>query len=173
MYKRITVLSIFIFSNYSFAEKIKNPLIDYNHFKSIVIKKNTVREPKRLTESQFIKAIQSKDYILLDARSLKNYNLRHIQGAINLPFTEFDKKSLEKIIPNLNSKILIYCNNNFKGSPVSFEPKAPAASLNLSTQINLQAYGYNNVFELGPLLNIKTTKIKFSGTEVSQKNITK
>jgi len=42
----------------------------------------------------------------------------------------------------------------------------PAASLNLSTYTSLKAYGYNNIYELGPLLNISTTKIPFEGTEV-------
>jgi hypothetical protein len=61
---------------------------------------------------------------------------------------------------------LIYCNNNFEGSPAAFAAKAPAASLNLSTYTSLKAYGYSNIFELGPLLNVTTTKIPFEGTEV-------
>jgi phage shock protein E len=63
---------------------------------------------------------------------------------------------------------LIYCNNNFLGSPRAFAPKAIAASLNLSTQVNLKAYGYDSVYELGPLLKVKETKIKFAGTEVAK-----
>ena len=88
--------------------------------------------------------------------------------ALNLPFTEFTEDSLAKLIPNKDTKILIYCNNNFEGSPESFAAKAPAASLNLSTYTSLKAYGYKNVYELGPLLDIQKTKIPFEGKELEK-----
>ncbi len=110
--------------------------------------------------------IQDKEVVLLDARSESRYKLRHIKGAVSLPFTEFTKESLAKVIPKINSKILIYCNNNFMGSPEAFASKAPAASLNLSTFISLKAYGYKNIYELGPLLSVDSTKFTFEGTEV-------
>jgi hypothetical protein len=34
------------------------------------------------------------------------------------------------------------------------------ASLNLSTYISLYTYGYTNVYELGPLLDAKVTKLE-------------
>ena len=60
----------------------------------------------------------------------------------------------------------IYCNNNFEGNPVAFASKAPSASLNISTYTSLRSYGYTNIFELGPLLNVRTTAIPFAGTEL-------
>jgi hypothetical protein len=63
--------------------------------------------------------------------------------------------------------VLIYCNNNFLGSPASFPSKAPGASLNISTFVNLTTYGYTNVYELGPLVDVKSTKLPFEGDEVS------
>jgi hypothetical protein len=51
------------------------------------------------------------------------------------------------------------------GSPNAFATKAPAASLNLSTQAALRAYGYSNIFELGPALHVEKTILKFEGTE--------
>lgn len=110
--------------------------------------------------------MQEKNVVLLDARSEARYALRRIKGAINLPFTEFTEQSLASVIPSKETRILIYCNNNFVGSPTAFAAKAPAASLNLSTYTSLKAYGYKNVFELGPLLDISATKIPFEGTEV-------
>lgn len=110
--------------------------------------------------------IQDEEVVLLDARSESRYKLRHIKGAISLPFTEFTKETLAKVIPNMNSKILIYCNNNFTGSPEAFASKAPVASLNLSTFVSLKAYGYKNIYELGPLLSVDSTKLIFEGTEV-------
>ncbi len=110
--------------------------------------------------------ITEKDVILLDARSESRYKLRYIQGAINLPFTEFTKESLAQIIPNFDTKILIDCNNNFEGSPQAFAAKYPGASLNLSTFVSLKVYGYTNIYELGPLLDVEKTKLPFEGSEI-------
>ena len=152
-------------TGYASAQKIPNKLIDSDQFQELVKVNGESRESRRLTEKEFLQAIESGEYILLDARSEKNYKLRHIKSAINLPFTEFTSETLAKIIPSQDSKILIYCNNNFLSSPVSFASKAPAASLNLSTQVSLNAYGYFNVYELGPLLDIDSTILPFEGIE--------
>ncbi|WP_343287111.1 rhodanese-like domain-containing protein [Leptospira kmetyi] len=146
--------------------RIPNRLIDYKTFQNTVNSSSEEREAKRLTEEEFLRMIENEDVVLLDARSESRYKLRHIRGAVSLPFTEFTKESLAHAIPNLHSKVLIYCNNNFTGSPQAFAAKAPAASLNLSTFISLKAYGYQNIYELGPLLDVKTTKIPFEGSEV-------
>ncbi len=151
------------------TQKIKNRLINYNGFRKIVLAAEKPREKMRLTEKEFLKAMKSKQYILLDARSAAKFKLRHIKGAINLPFTEFTEKTLTKVIPDKNAKILIYCNNNFKGSPIAFPGKAPIASLNISTQMSLRAYKYHNIYELGPLLNVENTILPFEGTEVKKK----
>ncbi|UOG59559.1 rhodanese-like domain-containing protein [Leptospira noguchii] len=145
---------------------IPNRLIDYKKFQNIVNSSAEEREVKRLTEEDFLKMIQDEEVVLLYARSESRYKLRHIKGAISLPFTEFTKETLAKVIPNMNSKILIYCNNNFTGSPEAFASKASAASLNLSTFVSLKAYGYKNIYELGPLLSVDSTKLIFEGTEV-------
>ena len=34
----------------------------------------------------------------------------------------------------------------------------------------LHAYGYTNVYELGPLIDIKKSKIEFEGSKVAQRN---
>jgi hypothetical protein len=150
-------------------EAIPNRLIDYGKFREIVLQSSEERESRRLTEAQFMAMLKEQGIVLLDARSESRYTLRHIKGAINLPFTEFTEESLAAVIPSKDTKILIYCNNNFEGSPTAFASKAPAASLNLSTYTSLKAYGYNNVFELGPLLDVATTRIPFEGKEVGTK----
>jgi hypothetical protein len=90
----------------------------------------------------------------------------HIKGAISLPFTDFTEGSLAKAIPEKTTRILIYCNNNFNGAPRALTAKAAPASLNISTYIALATYGYKNVYELGPLLDVKTTRLPFDGTDV-------
>lgn len=148
------------------AEEIPNRLIDYQKFNEIVTASAKEREQNRLTEDQFLSALKEKNVVLLDARSAIRYTQRHIKGAVNLPFTEFTAETLAAIIPTKDTKILIYCNNNFLGDPISLASKAPAASLNLSTYTSLKAYGYSNVYELGPLLDVATTFIPFAGSLV-------
>ena len=145
---------------------IPNPLIDYAGFEKIVDSSEKQREERRLSEADLMLMMQQKGVIVLDARSASKYVLRHIKGAVNLPFTDFTADTLSTVIPTKDTKILIYCNNNFLGSPIAFTSKAPTASLNLSTYTSLKSYGYENVYELGPLLNVSTTLIPFEGTEV-------
>ncbi len=147
-------------------EPIPNRLIDYQAFQKIVVESGQERESRRLTEADFLDMLAKGDLILLDARSDSRYALRHVKGAVNLPFTEFTEAALAKIIPTKDTKILIYCNNNFDGSPIAFASKQPSTSLNLSTYVALKGYGYTNIYELGPLLDIATTKIPFAGSEV-------
>jgi 3-mercaptopyruvate sulfurtransferase SseA len=147
-------------------EPAPNPLIDYQQFQRIVTTSKAQHESHRLTEAQFLAQMQERGVIVLDARTAERFRMRHIKGAVNLPFTEFTAATLARISPEKGVKILIYCNNNFLDSPAAFASKAPAASLNLSTYTSLKAYGYTNVYELGPLLRVDDTKIPFEGSEV-------
>ncbi|MEO6847424.1 MAG: rhodanese-like domain-containing protein [Chthoniobacterales bacterium] len=148
------------------AEPIPNSLIDYQRFQKIVVKSAKPREAARLTEKQFLAAMAEKDTVLLDARSTDKYALRHIKEAVNLPFTDFTEETLKKVLPSKTTKILIYCNNNFRGDQAAFASKSAPASLNLSTQISLRAYGYTNIYELGPLLEVGKTAIPFDGSQI-------
>ena len=76
-------------------------------------------------------------------------------------FPDIAIESLERILPHKNALILIYCNNNFVNAPGPFPSKLPSASLNLSTYIALYDYGYRNVYELGPLIDIASSRLEF------------
>lgn len=162
----LSALCSLILVSQTLAEDIPNPLIDYQKFNQIVTDSAEEREQHRLTEAQFLKAMTEKKVVLLDARSSARYIERHIKGAVNLPFTDFTAETLAAIIPAKDTKVLIYCNNNFLGDLIAFASKSPAASLNLSTYTSLKAYGYTNIFELGPLLDVTTTSIPFTGSRV-------
>lgn len=146
------------------SQAIPNEQIDYATFEAIVAKTGPLRESRRLSEADFLAKMAEEGVVLLDARSAQRYDQRHITGAISLPFTEFTAASLAAVIPNSETPVLIYCNNNFLGDEVAFAAKIAPASLNLSTFNALVAYGYNNVYELGPLLDVETTLIPFAGT---------
>ena len=91
------------------------------------------------------------------------------------------------MIPDPNTRILIYCNNNFEGNPVDFTTKIvlpPTASdevldeerpvmmaLNVPTYINLYGYGYQNVYELDELVNVSDQRIEFEGTVINRPSV--
>lgn len=152
----------------STAPAIPNRLIDYDGFLAIAQDVGGVRAQRRLTEEQFLAAMREPGTVVLDARTAGRYRMRHIAGAVSLPFTEFTAESLANVIPAKTSRVLIYCNNNFTGDPIELASKAPAASLNLSTYVSLATYGYTNVWELGPLLDVATTKLPFAGRAVAR-----
>jgi hypothetical protein len=107
--------------------------------------------------------------VILDTRSRAKYEKLHVKGAIHLNFSDFTQEALEKLIPDKATRVLIYCNNNFDGEPVLFAGKFAPVALNIPTFINLHAYGYRNIYELKPLLDVNTTKIPFGGSSVLNK----
>ena len=148
------------------TETIPNKLIDAQGFQADVMASQQIRVDRRVTEEQFIEMATDKHTVVLDARSPARFEQMHIIGARNLAFTDFTEESLKNLIATKDTKILIYCNNNVANSPIAFAPKAPSASLNLSTYTALFTYGYRNVFELGPVVDPAKSKIKFEGSLV-------
>jgi hypothetical protein len=143
---------------------INNPAIDMKGYLLVAAEAARHRESRRLTEDEFIQMSRDFGTIIYDARSQERYNELHIRGAINLSFPDITVDSLKATFPDKNARILIYCNNNFVGEQRAFPTKAMTASLNLSTYIALYSYGYRNIYELGPLLDVKTSKLDFEGT---------
>ena len=94
----------------------------------------------------------------------------HVAGAVNLPFPDLDVDSLARELPDKDVVILIYCNNNFLGAPVAMPTKMASASLNLSTFTTLYDYGYRNVYELAPLVDVAQTRLPLAGYEVELAN---
>lgn len=145
-------------------QPINNPAIDMDGYLRTAKEAAAHRESHRLTEDEFIRMSREPGTIILDARSREKFDELHINGAINLSFPDITVESLNRVLPDRNARILIYCNNNFTGAEQAFPTKRVTASLNLSTYISLYTYGYRNVYELGPLLDIKKTKLDFAGS---------
>jgi len=145
------------------ADPIPNRLIDYAQFQKIARDVAPVRESRRLTAEQFAALAAEPGTVVLDARSADKFQMRHIRGAVSLPFTDFTAETLAQVLPRKDTRVLIYCNNNFLGDQRAFAGKAAPASLNISTYIALATYGYTNIYELGPLLNVANTTIPFDG----------
>jgi phage shock protein E len=173
--KRLLVVAVAIFGLIQLAgaqkkPNVANPNIDMQGYLKVASEAAAYRESRRLTEEEFIRLSKEPGTIVLDARSKEKYDLLHIKGAINLSFPDITVDSLAQTLPDKNARILIYCNNNFVGEERAFPTKAPVASLNLSTYIALYSYGYRNVYELGPLLDVKTSKLDFVSAEQKAAN---
>lgn len=143
---------------------VTNPRIDMAQYLEVAREAAAHRESHRVSEAEFIRLSREPGTIVLDARSREKYDLSHVRGAINLSFPDIAVESLARLLPDKNARILIYCNNNFENDLQAFPTKAPSASLNVSTYIALYTYGYRNVFELGPLLDAKHTRIPLEPT---------
>ena len=138
-----------------------NPAIDMDGYLRISREAAQHRETRRVSEEEFIRMGRQPGTVVLDARSREKFAELHVKGAINLPFPDIAIESLEATIPDRNTRILIYCNNNFANAEGPFPAKIARASLNLSTYIALFSYGYRNVYELGPLIDLRTSALPF------------
>jgi hypothetical protein len=141
----------------------ENPAIDMSGYLRAAAQAAEHRECHRLSEEEFIRMSRQPGVIILDARSREKYDELHIKGAIHLSFPDIAIQSLREMIPDKETTILIYCNNNFRGAQSAFPTKLPTASLNISTYISLYSYGYRNIYELGPLIDIRDSKLEFVG----------
>ena len=141
-----------------------NPAIDMQGFLRVSIEAADAREARRISEADFIRMSREPKTIVLDARSRERFDELHVTGAMNLSFPDIAVDSLHAAIPDKSTRILIYCNNNFAGAMTAFPTKLPVASLNLSTYVALYSYGYRNIYELAPLVDIKASKLQFESS---------
>jgi rhodanese-related sulfurtransferase len=128
--------------------KTDNAQIDYAGFRGLTQSVEAYREERLINLADFQRMAREPNTIVLDARSANAYAAGHIDGAINLPFTDFTDASLRAALRDPNVRILIYCNNNFSNNAAPVMLKRVELALNIQTFINLYGYGYRNVYEL-------------------------
>lgn len=145
-------------------QSLSNPAIDMTGYLRVSAEAAAARATRRISEADFIRMSREPGTIVLDARSREKFDELHVRGAMHLSFPDIAVESLRSTIPDKSTRILIYCNNNFLGAEREFPTKLPSASLNLSTYIALYNYGYRNVYELAPLLDIKTSQLQFESS---------
>jgi hypothetical protein len=143
---------------------IPNKMIDYPGFLQNAETVGKLRDKRRVTEEEFIRMAKEPGTIVFDARSDSKFAMFHIKGAKHLSLPDVTADELATIIPDRATRILIYCNNNFVNEPTALPAKAITASLNLYTFNTLYSYGYTNVYELGPLIDVKKSAITFEGS---------
>ena len=165
--------------------------VSFHDFKELVAAVEPHRAARLIDLDAFLKMSKGPDAIIFDSRSDFRYNRIHIKGARHLSFTDFTQGNLGKAIPSFDTKILIYCNNNFEGNQTDFASKiaVPGAvpsgdavtsqfrvqekprmmALNIPTYVNLYGYGYRNVYELAELVHVDDPRIEFEGSIVTKR----
>jgi hypothetical protein len=190
---RIITLSVtLLLVNAGFAQDTKYPKakVSFDDFKGLVAEVETHRASRLVDLNTFLKMSKEPGVIVLDTRSTFRFDRLHVKGARHLNFSDFTQDNLKTIIPSFETKILIYCNNNFDGNQTDFaskvslpRPKTGSAlatqfaaqgkpvmmALNIPTYINLYGYGYRNVYELHELVNVNDPRIAFEGSIVEKK----
>ena len=139
-----------------------NPQIDYQGFAALTADLGPYRETRRVALVQFQAMARESATVILDARSATAFARGHIDGAINLPFTDFTDASLAQVIgPDRNRRILIYCNNNFSNNVAPVMVKSVRLALNVPTFINLYGYGYPNIYELADIVDFNDPAVRW------------
>lgn len=161
-----------------------NPAIDDVAFADLSVGLATRRERRRVPVERFIAMASEPNTVLLDTRSRSAYDRVHLAGAVHLNFSDLTAEKLRKVIGSKDTRVLIYCNNNFVVEPGpktkmgtaseirsreladALAVKAPALALNLPTFINLVGYGYRDIYELADRIGTSDPRIRLEGTAV-------
>jgi len=161
--------------------------VSFDDFSGLVANVEEHRSSRLIDFDTFLQMSKEPGIVILDTRSDYRFERIHVRGARHLSFSDFTQDNLGNVIPSFDTKILIYCNNNFEGNETDFASKIaiPRSSpsdaierqfaaqekpimmaLNIPTYINLYGYGYRNVYELHELVNVSDPRIEFEGSIV-------
>lgn len=181
--KRFVLTTAILFSfALTFAQKSADT--DFDTYLVMAMQAKEHRTDRLVNFDEFLRMSKETNTVILDSRSDKKFESKHLKGAVHLDFTDFDEGSLRKKLGEFGAKdsvrILIYCNNNFDDdrenfvakTARSYEEKLPlnkrsiSLALNISTYIQLYAYGYQNVYELSERLSVYDKRAEFEGTSV-------
>lgn len=179
MKSALLLLIIALSINTSFAQKTTVPKarVDYDAYETLVKEVKAHRQKRLVDLKRFLAMSKEPGVVILDTRSENMYRRKHVKGAIHLNFSDFTQQNLKSLIPDPDTKILIYCNNNFDNDELNFATKSvsPAVikrdikpitlALNIPTYINLYGYGYRNVYELSELVSVFNRTITYEGTD--------
>lgn len=73
------------------------------------------------------------DFVLLDARELKEYKVSHIKNAIHVGYDHFDLEKTTSKLADKNATIVVYCSIGIRSENIAEK---------------LQKAGYKNIFNL-------------------------
>ena len=89
---------------------------------------------QQITQEDAKEMMDTQEVIILDVREQAEYDSGHIPGAVPLPVGTIDETTAAEVIPEKDSKVLVYCRSGNRSKTAS----AALADL-----------GYTNVYEFG------------------------
>lgn len=104
---------------------------------------NTKNKLLTISAVEAKKIINTQNCIILDVRTLEEYEEEHIDNSLLIPLLDLEDKA-EKLIPNKNAKILIYCRSGNRSL--------------VAGEILLEK-GYKDVTDFGGIVNWPFEKI--------------
>ena len=87
--------------------------VDFEQFMELADEVQGHRQKHLVSFKTFKTMALDSNTVILDTRSKEMYDKQHIKGAIHLNFSDFNVWSLKDLIPSTETRVLIYCNNNF------------------------------------------------------------
>lgn len=164
MLAALAVVSVAFVASAVAQDKVRSDTsaqIDYRGFRGLTGEVEAYRADRLVSLAQFQRMAREPNTVILDARSADAYAEGHIDGAINLPFTDFTDQSLAAALRDPNVRVLIYCNNNFSNNAQPVILKRVELALNIQTFINLYGYGYRDVYELADVVDFNDPEVRW------------
>ena len=88
--------------------------------------------------------VSSSKAILVDVRTLEEYEKGYIEGAINIPYEEITKETIKNITESKIDNIIVYCQSGSRSKEAA---------------IKIIELGYTNVYDLGSINNWEVPEI--------------
>ncbi len=188
--KKQAIAKGYVFNTPSIDLSYTKADVDFDYFETVTAEAKINRSTRLVSYPTFLQYSNQPNTIILDTRSKMRYDKMHIKGAIHINFSDFTQAYLAEMIPDKNTRILIYCNNNFaQDSPLIIQnfaskvvlpelfttmdsdqlngiPKSKTLALNIPTYINLFGYGYQNIYELNELVSSSRPDLELEGTGI-------
>jgi len=109
-----------------------SPLVNFDDYLKLAQEVQLYRADRLVTLDRFNELSADPTVVILDTRSDSAYNAKHVKGALHLNFSDFTQDNLAKLIPNRNTIVLIYCNNNFlQDIPLQLEDRFFASKVSM------------------------------------------
>ena len=89
---------------------------------------------QQITQEEAKEMMDTEEVIILDVREQDEYDSGHIPGAVLLPVGTIDGDTAAAVIPEKDSKVLVYCRSGNRSKTASSA---------------LAELGYTNIYEFG------------------------
>lgn len=109
--------------------------VNFDDYEKLTQEVNLYRKKRLIDWKTFNLYSKESNTVILDTRSKEMYDRKHLKGAIHLNFSDFTQDNLARLIPDPNTRILIYCNNNFDDDPINFTTKSYIPPKKLQLQV--------------------------------------